>query len=145
MNQYKQSFGFWPGVLLVFAVVAIVVAAVFSPLALVGVIPVAWVAWTFSEFTVGVRSDGVEWFFRSGVWHKRVAYSDITQVKPVRNRWWYGWGLHWTPQGWLYNASGVAAVEIVTKAGHRYRLGADDPEALAAEINRHLALPRPRS
>lgn len=120
------------------------VTAAFAPLALVGLIPVAWLAWTFSEFTVRLRSDGVEWSFRSGVWHKRIAYADIAQVKPVRNRWWYGWGVHWTPKGWLYNSSGLAAVEIVTKAGHRFRLGADEPEEVAEEIGRRLSQPQRR-
>lgn len=130
--------------ILAVAIIVLAISALFAPLVLVGLIPLIWVAWVFSEFTVEVRSDQLVWFFRSGILQKRLALADIKQAKPVRNRWWYGWGIHLTPKGWLYNVSGFCAVEILTKAGHRYRLGTDVPEELAAEIVSRLPGPRTR-
>jgi len=52
----------------------------------------------------------------------------------VRNRWWYGWGIRWTPRGWLYNVSGLAAVELTLTDGRRLRIGIDEPERLCEAI-----------
>ncbi|MBS1223341.1 MAG: hypothetical protein H6R24_19, partial [Proteobacteria bacterium] len=51
-------------------------------------------------------------------------------VRPVRNSWLYGWGIHRTPHGWLYNVSGWEAVEITLASGKRLRLGTDEPGQL---------------
>lgn len=138
LYRHSQRFGVFPTTVLAVTIVVMTIAAFFAPLVLVGLIPLIWVGWVFSEFTVEVRSDHLVWFFRSGVWQKRLALADIKQAKPVKNRWWYGWGIHLTPKGLLYNVAGFCAVEIVTKAGHRYRLGTDAAEELAMEITRRL-------
>ncbi len=121
---------------MVLGVAAMTIGTVFVPLLIVGLIPMLWAAWTFSEFNITVNSSHLEWSFRGGFWHKKVALSEIEQAKPVRNRWWYGWGIHLTPRGWLYNVQGLSAVEVVTKSGHRFRVGTEKPEELAEEIER---------
>ncbi len=50
------------------------------------------------------------------------------------NRIWHGWGIHWWFGTWVFNVSGWQAVEIVYANGKRYRIGSDQPEALAAAI-----------
>ena len=52
-------------------------------------------------------------------------------------RWWWGWGVRYYGQGWLYNVSGLDAVEIRLKSGKHIRIGTDEPEALVAEIRDH--------
>ena len=42
-----------------------------------------------------------------GVIRKRVRLAEIVGCEPIRIRWWYGWGIHLTPCGWLYNVSGL--------------------------------------
>src|SRR5256886_7235989 len=42
--------------------------------------------------------------FRSVI-RKRVPMAEIAGCEPIRIRWWYGWGIHLTPYGWLYNVS----------------------------------------
>ena len=54
--------------------------------------------------------------------------------EPVRIRWWYGWGIHLTPFGWLYNVSGLDAVAITLRAGRKFALGTDDPHGLLAAL-----------
>src|SRR6188472_882840 len=44
--------------------------------------------------------------FGPGIIRKRVPLADIVSCEPIRIRWWYGWGIHVTPCGWLYNVSG---------------------------------------
>lgn len=50
----------------------------------------------------------------------------------------YGWGIHLTPHGWLYNVSGSDAVEIRMKTGKKYRIGTDVPEELERAISRSI-------
>ena len=58
----------------------------------------------------------------------------LSDANPIRIRWWYGWGIHLTPYGWLYNVSGLDAVAITLRDGRKFALGTDDPHALTTAI-----------
>ena len=53
---------------------------------------------------------------------KKVPLAQIIACEPIRIRWWYGWGIHLTPYGWLYNVSGLDAVAITSRTGPKIRL-----------------------
>lgn len=53
----------------------------------------------------------------------------------MRNKWWYGWGIRLTPHGWLYNVSGLDAVELHLTGGRKVRLGTAEPAQLSRAIN----------
>lgn len=89
----------------------------------------------FSSLTVRVDRETVELRFGIGLIRKRFATGRIVQAIPVRNAWWYGWGIHLTPHGWLFNVAGLDAVELLMGDGRTYRIGTDEPEALAAAVN----------
>lgn len=72
--------------------------------------------------------------FGIGVIQKKVRLAEIVGCEPVRIRWWYGWGIHLTPFGWLYNVSGFDAVLIRLRNGKKLALGTDDPHGLTAVI-----------
>ena len=72
--------------------------------------------------------------FGIGLIRKRFALGDIEEAKTVRNRWYYGWGIRWTPHGWLFNAAGLDAVEIRMSNQKGYRIGTDQPEELLRAI-----------
>ena len=72
--------------------------------------------------------------FGVGVIRKKVRLAEIVCCEPVRIRWWYGWGIHLTPFGWLYNVSGFDAVLIRLHSGKTVALGTDDPLGLTAAI-----------
>ena len=91
-------------------------------------------AWQFSNLTVEVDDDEVRWWFGRGIWPKSVQRAEITSATPVHNKWWWGWGIRYYGKGWLYNVSGLEAVEIVLKSGKHIRIGTDDPQGLAAAI-----------
>ncbi len=88
----------------------------------------------FSTLTVEVTEDAVSLRFGPGLVRKTIPVAEIRAAVPVRNRWWYGWGIHRTPRGWLYNVSGMEAVELELATGRHLRIGTDDPEALAGAI-----------
>ncbi len=92
------------------------------------------VGYGFSSLTVEVTAEELTWRFGPGVFRGRVARADIVGATPVENPWWWGWGVHLTPRGWLYNISGLAAVEIIMRDGRTFRIGSDDSAGLARAL-----------
>jgi hypothetical protein len=72
--------------------------------------------------------------FGPGIIRKRVRLAEIVRCEPIRIRWWYGWGIHMTPFGWLYNVSGFDAVAITLRDGRKIALGTNDPHGLTTAI-----------
>jgi hypothetical protein len=127
------------------AVVITVLSAVlgWNPVGIAVLCIVAVVATLFSSLTVAVGEGTVAIRFGSGLIHKRWPLADIRCVSVVRNPWYYGWGIHWTPHGWLYNVSGLGAVEVVFASGKKARIGSDEPEKLAEAIRQSIATSKP--
>lgn len=69
-----------------------------------------------------------------GWFRRRVPVSEIAAAAPVRNRWFWGWGIRYTPRGWLYCVDGLDAVELVLRSGRRVRFGTDEPDAVIAAL-----------
>ena len=91
---------------------------------------------TFSRLTVTVGDGQVTARFWLG-WPRRVvALSEVTAVRPVRNSWWYGWGVRKVPDGWMYNVWGYDAIELELTSGKVFRIGTDDPDGLAEALSR---------
>ena len=106
-------------------------------LSMLGVL--ALTALCFSTLTVDVDGRSVNVRFGPGLIRRRIALEQVRAVWPVKNLWWYGWGIHWTPHGWLWNVSGLDAVEIDLEGGRCFRIGTDEPDELAASISNALA------
>ena len=105
-------------------------AVPFVPLAAL----LAATGWAFSSLTVEVTPTRLTWFFGPGLLRKSIEREAIIGATPVRNPWWYGWGIHLTPRGWLYNVGGLDAVELALSNGSTLRIGSDEPEALARAL-----------
>ena len=92
----------------------------------------------FSTLTVEVDQRQLRFRFGPGPIGRRIDLDDVRHFAAVRNPWWYGWGIHATPRGVLYNVSGFGAVELHLKNGRRLRVGSDEPEALCRALERIL-------
>lgn len=92
----------------------------------------------FSKLTIKIDGETLRACFVMGLVFKKVPLPDIAACEPIRIRWWYGWGIHLTPFGWLYNVSGFDAVAIMLHNGWKFALGTDDPQGLATAI-RHFS------
>ena len=92
--------------------------------------------WLFSSLTVEVSADHVSWYFGPGFWKKKLDRHDIEAVSPVGTHCWYGWGIRYTPQGWMYNVSGLKAVKLTLRSGKTILIGTDEPEMLAAALEK---------
>lgn len=93
----------------------------------------------FHRLTVTVEGGRLAWCFGFGLLRKSVPVSEIAEVEPTRTSALAGWGIRWTPRGWLYNVSGLDAVRIRLHGGRSFLLGTDQPAELAAAIERERA------
>jgi hypothetical protein len=92
----------------------------------------------FGTLTVEVSRDAVAIWSGPGIVRKHFALSSIRGVKAVRNACYYGWGIRRLPSGWLYNVSGLDAVELEMVDGTRQRIGTDRPGAMESAIREAL-------
>lgn len=145
MDRYRHRQTGWtlvlPLLLVVGALSLLIVSIVphgewMEAIALVS-IPLVIILFFFS-MTVEVDDQRVQVRFGVGLVRKSIALESIASCEPVRNPWWYGWGIHYTPRGWLYNISGFDAVELTLQEGKTLRIGTDEPEALCDAIRRRL-------
>lgn len=88
----------------------------------------------FYSLTVEIDETKLIIKFGFGIINKKFILKDIVSCHPVKNPWYYGWGIHRTPHGWLYNIAGFDAVEIKMKNGKTYRIGTDESKKLEAVI-----------
>jgi hypothetical protein len=77
--------------------------------------------------------------FGPGVIRKSFEVDEIRDVHVVRNPWYYGWGIHMTPHGWLFNVAGREGVELVFDSDTKVRIGSDEPSRLMAAIRLAMA------
>ena len=94
---------------------------------------------TYATLTIDVDDDRILARFGIGLIRRAIPVADITRCEIVRTPVWWGWGLHWTPSGWLYNVSGRAAVRLELKGQRPLMIGSDDTERLKAAIDTRLA------
>jgi hypothetical protein len=92
----------------------------------------------FCKLTIKIDDEALQACFGIGLICKKVPLTEIVGCDPIRIRWWYGWGIHLTPYGWLYNVSGLDAVAITLRNGRRFALGTNDPDGLVTAI-RHFS------
>jgi hypothetical protein len=88
----------------------------------------------FPTLTAVVQGDTLCCFFGLGLIRRQIPVSDILSVAVVQNPWRYGWGLRSIPGGWLWNVSGVDAVELRLRDGKRFRIGTDQANVLREAI-----------
>jgi len=93
----------------------------------------------YATLTVEVDAENVRVRFGIGLIRKSIPLSDIARCEIVRTPSWWGWGMHWTPSGWLYNVSGRAAVRLEMTSQRPVMIGSDEAERLKAAIDARLA------
>lgn len=84
----------------------------------------------FSTLTAEVTDRTFRFYFGPGFWKRSFPLRDIQGVKVVRNPAYYGWGIRYTFHGWLYNVSGLRAVELDIRSEGTIRVGTNEPEQL---------------
>jgi hypothetical protein len=93
----------------------------------------------FGSLTVTIEDGSLRCHFGPGLIRRTIPLRDIAGCEPVRNKWYYGWGIRLTPRGWMYNVAGLDAVELTLADGRHFRIGTDEPEALCRVLREALA------
>ena len=92
------------------------------------------VASLFSSLTVKVSRNELWFYFGPGFWKRRFPLDDILDSKVVRNAFYQGWGIRRTSSSWLYNVSGLEAVEFDTRNDGTIRIGSNEPRKLKQAV-----------
>ncbi len=142
MKEYKHTqIGYlllilYIAVILVMSYLSIMTG--FNPFVLAGLIIMLIALGLFATLSVTVDEQMIKLQFGLGIIRKGFLLKDVEAYRMVKNPWYYGWGVRYTPRGWLFNVSGFSAVELQMKSGKLYRIGTDDPEGLAKAVDEAL-------
>lgn len=98
-------------------------------------------AFAFRALTVEINGERVSVSFCGGLIRRRIALADIRQAQAVRNTWLHGWGIKMIKGGWMFNISGLDAVELDLANGSKFRIGTDQPKRLVAALRSAANLP----
>ena len=138
--QYRHS---QPGYLMiVISVILLVVTAFMCAYGLwplwmpIGVIGIFIFVFGY-KLTVEIKDGFLRFWFGLGVFWKKIALEQIVYCEPFRGVF-AGWGIRITPDGWLYNVSGMKAVTVVLKSGKKIHIGTDESYRLVEAINSAL-------
>jgi len=123
--------------LMAMGVVFAAASTVIHPL-IAGTVVVFVMAYLFRSMTIEISNRELTWYFGSGFPRKIVPIGEVVSAEPVRMCFWNGWGIHYTPSGWLYNVSGFGAVCVTLRNGKRLCLGSDEPEVVAEKLAKLL-------
>lgn len=93
----------------------------------------------FGWLTVEVDDRRVHLRFGIGAFRRTVRLGDIRGCDRVRTRLHWGWGIRWTPAGWLYNVAGREAVRLELVRERPLIIGSNDADALKAAIDAQIA------
>ena len=116
---------------------ATIEAVPWLPYALYGVLALAFLL--YGQLTVTVDANEIRAVFGIGLVRKVVDLAEVRGAMIGRTRLWWGWGLHWTPAGWLYNVSGRWVVRLDLRSERPVLIGTDDPQGLLDAIEAALA------
>lgn len=96
----------------------------------------AMVMASFVSLTVEIEGGTLTCRFGPGFIKKTIVLAEIANATAVKNPWFVGWGIRWYPgRCWIWNVSGLQAVELEYRNGRKFRIGTDEPEALLRAIH----------
>ncbi len=90
---------------------------------------------TFYKLTITVDSTHVSFKLGLGLVSKTYTIADLSSCTPITNSAFYGIGIRMLPSGWLYNVSGLKAIELRFK--HKtsvVRIGTNNPDEISQLI-----------
>ena len=95
----------------------------------------------FFKLKTEVFEDRIKLSFGIGPIQKKIQLSKIKDVRVVRNKWIYGWGIRHYGKGWLWNISGLDAIEIsFNDRKSLFRIGSQDPQKLKESIEKLIIM-----
>lgn len=96
----------------------------------------------FYALTVTIDEQAITLSFGIGLVRKKIALAEVVSCEITTCRWYYGYGIHYTPQGKLYNISGKMAVQLALRNGKAILVGTDEPEELCRAVRQAAGIPQ---
>lgn len=94
---------------------------------------------TFYRLTITISPQQVSFKLGIGLFGKRYKMEDIKSCEPVTNAVFNGIGIHILSNGWLYNVSGLKAIELRFKNGSSMvRIGTNKQGKISQLIQSYL-------
>ena len=94
---------------------------------------------TFYKLTIIVDSEYVSFKLGLGLISKKYKISNLKVCKPVTNSVFNGIGIRMMPNGWLYNVSGLKAIELqFINKDSVIRIGTNNPEEISQLIQSRI-------
>jgi hypothetical protein len=95
----------------------------------------------FYKLTITIDDTYIGFSLGTGLIAKKYLISDIQSCKSVRNNPIYGIGIRKIPGGWLYNVTGLNAIEIKFKNSKSIvRIGTNQPDEIAEIISKMIKI-----
>jgi hypothetical protein len=142
MKQYKHTqIGYFLIIVLGIAILFVGSLAIrtnFNSAAVLPLMVMVLCLGTFATLTVEVDDQAIRLRFGIGMLRKRFLLNDVQAYQAVQNPLYYAWGIHAIPDGWIFNVSGLQAMELQMKNGRKYRIGTDDVQGLVNAVKTHL-------
>jgi hypothetical protein len=110
-------------------------------LAAIGFFVLVLMTYLFYALTVTGTEETLQVKFGIGLIRKSFRLRDIYSVEPFRTSFWHGWGIHYSPDGTVFNVSGFGAVRLTMTGGKRYIIGTDDGDRLRRYIEANRQAP----
>lgn len=94
--------------------------------AAIGFFALVIMTYLFYALTVIGTDETIQVRFGIGLIRKTFRLDDIQTVEPFRTSFWHGWGIHYSPDGTVYNIGGYDAVRLTMSDRKRYIIGTND-------------------
>ena len=100
----------------------------------------------FYKLTITIDDTYIRFSLGTGIISKKYLISDIQSCKSVSNNPLYGIGIRKIPKGWLYNVTGLNAIEIKFKNSKSIvRIGTNHPNEIVKVISKMIKMDQPGS
>ena len=142
MSQYKHTqIGYF--FLTLYGAVLLIIISLFiftdySLIAMIGLIIMLIALGIFASMTVKISAQKMKIQLGLGAIRKQIPIKDIETYRVVTHPWYFGWGIRYTPRGWIFRVSGNSGIEIQMKGGKLYQVGTDEPQELVEALNQAL-------
>ena len=152
-KKYTQS-GTFSIIVIGFAIIICAVIMVISglnyiaPIGIMGfvILTLVFFLLSFYKLTITIDNTYLRFSLGIGLITKKYLISDIQTCKSVSNNPMYGVGIRKISRGWLYNVSGLKAIEIRFKNSKSIvRIGTDRPDEIAEIISGMIKSDQSRS
>jgi len=152
-KKYTQ-FGTFSMIVIGFSIIICIVIMVIAglnniaPIGIMGfvILTLVFFLLSFYKLTITIDNTYIGFSLGIGLIAKKYLISDIQYCKSVSNSPMYGVGIRKISNGWLYNVSGLKAIEIKFKTSRSIlRIGTDRPDEIAEIISKMIKTDQSRS